>query len=252
MTSAEMTAITNLPIIQYWHSPEIPGEVAELTATFRDRNPELRYLLFDEAAAETLIAEHLTAREVAAFRSCAVPAMQADYFRYCAILVLGGVYADVGFQCLRPLQTLIETADEGMLFTRKPQIINGFFLFKGPGHPFLRLVLDVATANIEKRVAETVNKVTGPWIFTGLEFIHRAGSLEAVRRMIIGEDGERLANPALDVIEDYTRVDTAFEGVRIAPMELAGKWIARPLAQLQYKQSETRWVGWHRRGNIFR
>src|SRR5690348_1645791 len=93
-----------LPIIQYWHSEQVPEQIAELTATFRDLNPALPHLVFSEAKAEEFIAEHFEAREVAAFRSCAVPAMQADYFRYCAALALGGIYSDVSFYCRCPLE----------------------------------------------------------------------------------------------------------------------------------------------------
>ncbi|HSN78450.1 MAG TPA: DNA topoisomerase, partial [Anaerolineae bacterium] len=35
---------------------------------------------------------------------CAIPAMQADYFRYCAALADGGVWADVDLRCQRALR----------------------------------------------------------------------------------------------------------------------------------------------------
>lgn len=245
-----------LPIVQYWHSEDVPAEVATLTASFRDLNPDLQHLVFDEAAAEEFIAERFTAREIAAFRACAVPAMQADYFRYCAIHTLGGVYSDVGFRCLRPLRTLIDTIDGGLLFS-KPQphrvVYNGLFAFTEPGHPLLRLALDVATANIERRMAETVNLTTGPWIFTCLAEVHRCGSFEIARRQAPTPMFEGLADRMHEVVEDYTRVEAAFKEVRIEPFSLAAGWIGTPKAPLQHKESDTDWINWPRRkGGIFR
>lgn len=245
-----------LPIVQYWHSEDVPAEVADSTATFRDRNPDLQHMLFSEAEADDFIAEHFTDREVAAFRACAVPAMQADYFRYCAILTLGGTYTDVGFRCLRPLQTLIDTIDGGLLFGKQQPhrvIYNGLFAFTEPGHPLLRLVLDVATANIERRTAETVNLTTGPWIFTCLAEMHRCGSFEIARRQAPTPMFEGLADRMHEAVEDYARVEAAFKGVRIEPFSLATDWIGTPETPLQYKESDTHWIDWPRRkGGIFR
>jgi mannosyltransferase OCH1-like enzyme len=247
---------SKLPIVQYWHSEDVPAEVAALTATFRDHNPKLRHLVFNETEAEEFIAGHFTDREVSAFRACAVPAMQADYFRYCAILTLGGVYSDVSFHCLRPLRPLIETIDGGLLFRQqRPRqvVINGFFVFTAPGHPLLRLALDVATANVEQRAAAAVNLVTGPWIFSGLAEIYRLGSLDPSRLQAPNNTIKRLAGFMFEVIEDYARVSAAFERVRIESLSMAADWIGAPKAQLRYKQSDTRWIDWPRkRGEIFR
>jgi mannosyltransferase OCH1-like enzyme len=249
-------SIANLPIIQYWHSTEIPAEVAEAIATFRDRNPDLHHLMFDEASAKEFIARHFTAREVAAFCACAVPAMQADYLRYCAVLELGGIYADVSFRCLQSLQPLIEKIDNGILFRQegpRRYIINGLFLFKAPNQQLLQLALDVATANIETRTAERVNMVTGPWIFNCLAAVRRSGSLAAARRLMVNERIEWLADSIAAAIESYDRVADAFEGVSIAQLDMVGDWIERPAIPLGYKQSETRWVSWPKReGTIFR
>jgi Glycosyltransferase sugar-binding region containing DXD motif len=247
------TQSTGVPIIQYWHSAEVPDEVSDWIASFRELNPELRHLLFDERSAEELIGERFGSREVAAFRSCAVPAMQADYFRYCAVLALGGVYVDAGFRCLQSLRDLIEAVPGGTLFSNpggKP-LINGFFLFTAPCHPLLRLAVDVATSNIERRASEVVSQVTGPWIFSSLAAVHRDGSLRHPRRPPVVN--APLVDSIAAAIGSYERVERAFEDVRIVPFDVALKWIARPDSGRRYKQSETRWASWPaRRGTIFR
>lgn len=145
--------------------------------TFRDLNPDVTHHVFTEASADEFIAANFTSRELAAFRACAVPAMQADYFRYCAVLTLGGIYADVDFCCAVPLQPLAHATSDGLLFQNaKGDIINAFFVFDAPNHPLLRLAVDVATENISLRAADKVHMVTGPWIFTILNRLSPVGA----------------------------------------------------------------------------
>jgi mannosyltransferase OCH1-like enzyme len=243
-----------LPIIQYWHKSDIPPEVAKLLKTFGECNPSMHHMVFSEERAREFIGENFSAREVAAFDACAVPAMQADYFRYCAVLELGGVYVDADFCCLRPFQPLIEQTNGGMLFRVEPgNLINGFFLFETSGHPLLRLALDVATVNIERRAAQQVNVVTGPWIFTGLEILHRVGSIDAARQRAAGQQFEAFANSMLEAVVDYERVTEAFESLYVAPFSWAKRWIGNAESRLPYKDTEVHWVNWNRSGaTIFR
>jgi mannosyltransferase OCH1-like enzyme len=239
-----------LPIVQYWHSAEIPAEVTDLIATFRDHNPDMRHMVFDETEAERFIAEHFTSREVGAFRSCAVPAMQSDYFRYCAVLTLGGVYSDADFRCLGPLRALIEETEAGRLFIGwRQQVINAFFLFKSPGHPLLRLALDIATANIEGGSERTLWKVTGPGIFSALVGLRILGPDHAAQ----SDCTWGLARSTLEEVGGYARVEEAFRGVNIAPFATVADWIVESDIPLQYKQGDTHWIRWQKQGmKIFR
>jgi mannosyltransferase OCH1-like enzyme len=243
------------PIIQYWHSDEVPAEVVKLTSTFADRNPDLRYVLFSEQSAETFIAERFGGRELAAFRSCAVPAMQADYFRICAVLALGGIYADVDLLCARPLRSLVEPGRGGLLFENSQgHILNEFFVFRVTNHPLLRLTLDVTTENIERRVATKVHEVTGPWVQSLLVALLRRGSFEAARREAAGKTLiEPLVDSMIAAVDDYARIPNAFEDVRIEPIEAAWSWIAKPDQRPLYKDQDLHWENWHRLGRgIFR
>jgi len=58
--------------------------------------------LFDERSATAFIGESLDARHQRAFERCYHPAMQADYFRLCYLLVEGGFYVDADDVCVGP------------------------------------------------------------------------------------------------------------------------------------------------------
>lgn len=250
-------------IFQYWHSAEVPEPIAELFATFRDRNPDFRHRVFSETEAEEFIAAHCGSRELQAFRTCAVPAMQADYFRYCAVLAQGGIYSDADYRCVRPLNPFLDQCDGGGTIFLRPdphtlagreakRALNGFFAFPDPGHPFLRMTIEIATANLEARIAERVWPVgenvtagiwltVGPGIFTVMRAIHNWGSFDA----FLGGVKETLAEPFgelfCEVIGDYERLAEACEGVRFHPFESLFTWVDHPEQLLSYKETDRHW-----------
>lgn len=248
------------PLVQYWHEAEPPGDVAELVAGFGRLNPDLDHRVYDRKRAAELIGERFGGRELAAFRACRVPAMQADYFRYCAIHALGGVYADVDFRCRAPLRPLLARTTGGTLFGRpelpprwrRPElewrercgpyrvIANSIFAFPAPGHPLPGLALALASAAIERRIEGEIWLVTGPAIFTSLYLLNELGSLDALERYLAGGALAPLA-PLLRELVDAERVAAAFAGVETASMATAHEYVEDE-RRLSYKQGEGDWA----------
>lgn len=241
-------------LIQYRHAELVPPDISRTTQTFRDQNPDFRYLLFNEKSAESFIEEHFTAREVAAFRACAVPAMQADYLRYCAVLALGGIYADADMRCVANLVPLVASVEEAQFYYRATHYIvpNGFFIARSPGHPLLRFALGVATTNIERRSLQNVRLATGPAIISALYGIHMCGSLQTYRQAM----AER--NPKLQVpLKELSDIVQAQAGGRAR--ELLARAQFSPIETLhafaveesmEYKQQKGHWLHWQ--GSIYR
>lgn len=251
------------PLIQYWHDENIPDDIEELFALVREHNPEMRHLVFNEQTATTLIETHLTAREVAAFEACAVPAMQADYFRYCAVYALGGVYCDADSRCSGSLMRLLDV--DGTLFenTRAPGIINNhIFGFRAARHPMLKLAIEIATAGIETRFAEIVAAVTGPYVLSLLWQGFQRGSVDVwLEELIEGLDGN--PNPRVDrerlsrqleairgVAGDHSDLVRAFDGVRVAPLTEASMIVTTGGSGLAYKKTTNHFPNWE--GSIYR
>jgi hypothetical protein len=257
-----MTA-ARLPIVQYWHSEPPPGYVAGLIESFKSGNPGLRHMLFDRSSAEAFIAERFGDREVNAFRACAVPSMQSDYLRYCSVLALGGVYADVDYRCKAPLAALIEGCEGGEIFRGRgihdlngrdtQRIWTGLFAFKQPGHPFLELALEIATANVEARIPERIWKMgenvreaiwltVGPGVFTLMTFVRDWGSFDAFIEGIEGSVIEPFGKLYCETIGEHERLVEAFEGVRVSPHEEIWRWVEDvPPAELPYKETGAHW-----------
>jgi hypothetical protein len=250
------------PIFQYWDTGTVPDDVAVLVDSFRGRNPDLDHRVFSEHEAERFIASRLSARERDAFRACAIPAMQADYFRYCAALADGGVWADVDLRCRRALRPLLE-GSEGVIFLRPDMVVangreaqrmeNAFFAFREPGHPLLKLTVEIATANLEDRltegtwptgehVREAVWLTTGQSIFTFLRYLRDWGSSEALVEAFADTIVAPFVPRFCELVGDQSRVEAAFDGVRVAANDEMLEWVAHPGGPLAYKDTDRHWL----------
>ncbi len=130
---------------------------------------------------------------------------------------------------------------------------NAFFAFRQPGHPFLEMAVEIATANLEARIAERVwspgEKVreaiwltTGQAIFTLMRFLYSWGSFDAFRERSPGTIVEPFCDLFCEVIGDYDRIVAAFNGVRVASKEEMRAWVDNPDRPLAYKQTDRHWL----------
>ena len=89
-------------IVQFWHDlTELPEDIEECIGSWtRWTTSGFTHCLFDERSAKEFIGDSLGARYQRAFDRCYHPAMQADYFRLCYLLVEGGFYVDADDVCV--------------------------------------------------------------------------------------------------------------------------------------------------------
>lgn len=156
-----------IPLFQFWHDPNPPEEVAELMRTWEE-DADFDYRRFDHDSADAYLVQHYDEKVVSAYRQCGVPAMQADFFRYCVVLRESGVYVDADTYNGGGLGPLCRSVERGIMMQRGPKITNDFFFFKESGDPMLEYAVRRATRNIEQRISNNVHRVTGPSIFIRL------------------------------------------------------------------------------------
>lgn len=89
-------------IVQFWHDAQaLPEDVEDCVASWaRWKTSGYAHRLFDERSAKAFIGGSLSTRHKHAFNRCYHPAMQADYFRLCYLLVEGGFYVDADDVCI--------------------------------------------------------------------------------------------------------------------------------------------------------
>ena len=90
-------------IVQFWHDlARVAADVEECIASWtRWETSRLHASIVRRARAKAFISGSLGARHERAFERCYHPAMQADYFRLCYLLVEGGFYVDADDVCVR-------------------------------------------------------------------------------------------------------------------------------------------------------
>jgi mannosyltransferase OCH1-like enzyme len=162
-------------IVQFWHDlGQLPSDVEECVRSWTVwETSGFKHKLFDERTAGAFISHSLGARYKQAFEHCYHPAMQADYFRLCYVLVEGGIYVDADDVCVGTdigwlaedwrlkLQPLCYDIATGVMV--KPAVFlraeaydpswifyfNNNPLIASPGHPVIEHALSQATRLLE-------------------------------------------------------------------------------------------------------
>ena len=97
-------------IHQTWKDERVPQRWQAFQASWRRHHPRWSYRLWTDEDCRELVARHapwfLTIYD--AYRE---PIMRVDAFRYLVMQRLGGVYVDLDFECLRPVDALLGFRD---------------------------------------------------------------------------------------------------------------------------------------------
>jgi len=237
-----------MKLFQYWDTGVPPEDVAACIQSVRDVNPEFEHCLYDCDRASWFIAKRLGVRHRDAFLALAVPAMQADYFRLCALWERAGVYVDADSTAMRPLRTLLAVAPGGYITMWNRMLQNHVLAIPSPGNPFIGAVLELATRNIEARLQDRAFEVTGPALFNQ---IWMAVDLEGAH-----EDEHLRRNPDLALTSAAEAVAALYPGAgeALASMErrhemFTEQWLRR-VEELSYRDSPSEWQTW--KGPIYR
>ncbi|WP_323718692.1 glycosyltransferase family 32 protein [Paracoccus aminovorans] len=150
-------------LIGYWHNPEFPPDIDRIQQSWRAAWPG-EITVYNHHTARKFIKGNYGSRELIAFDSCAIPAMQSDLFRILEVFHHGGFYLDMGIELIYPPPHAIDP-NQLVLYRRwHGRIVNCLFAAP-PRNPILAKILSAALSNIESRTSNNVWAVTGPGIW---------------------------------------------------------------------------------------
>jgi mannosyltransferase OCH1-like enzyme len=155
----------NPKLFQFWNTEKAPDEVEVLMQTWAE-DPSFEYHRFNVGSADAFIEAHFDGRTLAAYRKCGVPAMQADFFRYCVLYVYGGVYVDADTKNSGRLPDLLQGRRNGLLMTRETRVANDFLYVREAKAQLYEKTIEGAIDNVEREISNNVWIVTGPGIMT--------------------------------------------------------------------------------------
>ena len=163
-------------------------DIWDQSRSFKELNPKHTYLFFNDDEADRFVRRHMPDTVIQAYAAMPMAVLKADFFRYIAVYVLGGVYSDLDTTCLRPIDTWTDDESHvGMIvgieaesatwkrdFARPLQLCQWTFAAR-PGHPILKRIID-KIANYTSTMANRTMSVavvmdwTGPGIWTDTVF----------------------------------------------------------------------------------
>ncbi len=168
---------------QTWMSNELPNMLKRCRKSWLRQNPGLEYHFYDDRACQAFIREQCP-EYISVYEAFPFPIQRADLFRYLVVYQLGGFYADIDMECLRPMDPFCQYNDalfslearltrtrQNELGYRYPyQVANCIFAAE-KGNPFLgRLIEKIAELSQSPQIFEIehVEDVTGPRLLTRL------------------------------------------------------------------------------------
>ena len=154
-------------------------------SSFVRLNPNHTYYSFDDREADEFVQKHMSSNIAQVYNSLPKTIFKSDFFRYIAVMTLGGVYSDMDTECLHPIDTWIDVERErvGLVVSLEmddPTNWKGFvrplqfcqWTFAGiAGHPILRNIVEkivVITPKMldQKMSYDVVMNWTGPGIWS--------------------------------------------------------------------------------------
>lgn len=150
--AADRVPAIPLTIFQTFEEDEVPSRMAEAAKSWSELNPAFTYRFFDAEDRRNFIATHFDPITLEAYDRIEGGAFRADFWRYCVLVVHGGVYADVDSICACSLLDVLKDADV-FITSRAGNLTWGLyngFICAVPRHPFLERAIARATDEILK------------------------------------------------------------------------------------------------------
>eukprot|EP00475_Leptophrys_vorax_P037705 TRINITY_DN6534_c0_g1_i1.p1 TRINITY_DN6534_c0_g1~~TRINITY_DN6534_c0_g1_i1.p1 ORF type:complete len:356 (+),score=77.78 TRINITY_DN6534_c0_g1_i1:795-1862(+) len=115
---------------------------------------------------------------------------KADFARYAYLYVFGGIYVDLDFECLKPLEDLAEQYPNGFLspepelqtmsLYRKKVVVCNAIMASRAGHPFWLAVMQRISQKVTRRefaCSRDANYCTGPQMLQSIYTEYKPGDL---------------------------------------------------------------------------
>eukprot|EP00466_Bigelowiella_natans_P004108 jgi/Bigna1/35325/e_gw1.9.111.1 len=121
---------------QSWKTTKIPAKLREFVSSWHRYHPTWEYRFWTDADCRELV-RLAEPSFMATYEAYKDPILRADASRYLIMQVFGGVYADLDFEALRDISSLL--ANKALLFGQEPMVCNAF-IASTPNHPFWNIM----------------------------------------------------------------------------------------------------------------
>lgn len=168
-------------IHQTWKDEHLPDQYRRLAASWKRHHPEWEYMLWtDEMNLEFVKRHYPEFLEI--YTAYPKHIQRVDAVRYLILHRLGGLFADLDYECLRNIQPLLE--DEENVIAREPDehaalhhqqmILSNALMAAKPRSGFMQCVYDelLQCAPVPDEENDAVLASTGPFMLTRVYLKH--------------------------------------------------------------------------------
>jgi len=161
-------------IHQTWRDRRIPAAFQRYVDSWKQRHPDWEYRLWTDRDNRRFIKRHYR-WFLAQYDAYRWPIQRADAVRYFILHRHGGLYVDLDFQCLKPLDALLEGKQcvlglephQHCLDHCQEQIVSNALMAAAPGHPFFGAVIDQLPKYAERvNTVQPILETTGPFMLS--------------------------------------------------------------------------------------
>jgi len=159
-----MTSDYKIPFIvhQTFYTTKFPQQIIEIIQNNKKMCPNYKFIFYDDEDCIKFIKTYFDERTYNAYmmlNNC-YGAMKADFFRYCVLYKIGGVYLDIKSKINIPLKQIISPEDSCILdiprndlepWRKKCPTYEQWLLMFEPNHPYLNEMIQQMVTNIENK-----------------------------------------------------------------------------------------------------
>lgn len=201
---------------QTFCTSKLPPSITAIIAHNKRLCPEYTFRFYDDAACDRFIREHFDAHTYASYLTISecYGAMRADFFRYCVLFHVGGVYVDIKSKIGVPLSQIIRSSDTCVLDhprtdlepwrTHAPTHEQWVLMF-APRHPYLQRMIADTVSRIETRYEPQIRGISR--LSSKQKILHVTGpdALAAAVRVCVSENGGKSMHRTIDYRRHFMR-----------------------------------------------
>jgi inositol phosphorylceramide mannosyltransferase catalytic subunit len=170
---------------QTWRTVDLPSPYAEWRAGWIANHPGWTHRLYDDAAMQRIITSRAP-QWLSTFDTLPQMIQRVDFFRYLAIYLDGGMYADIdmisyrscepllaGATCVLGIENHISSQLQQKLGYQRPWQLANFIFAATPGHPLLAALLEAIAMRATTPVTRDhdIQEITGPRLLTRVAYL---------------------------------------------------------------------------------
>jgi tetratricopeptide (TPR) repeat protein len=153
-------------IAQYWSTPDLPDDVADMMRTWSRFNTLYAVHRFDQESAAAFIAQTCPSEVLRAYELAELPAQKADIFRLAWLFAEGGTYVDADDRCLGSLTAVHPPGARLMVYQEDLGTLGNNFIASTMWHPVIGRALSLATTAMNRGDTDLIWLSTGPGLLT--------------------------------------------------------------------------------------